>query len=135
VRRGFRLVTLDGRARVMAHVDIGGTVRVGRYGVDVAAIDELAVDALASRPDVQVYLVDEIGKMECRSPAFVAAMRTLLDSGRPVVATVGRLGEGFIAEVKRRPDAELWALTPANRDAMPARVVKWLRETAVGAAP
>lgn len=130
IRRGFRLVTLDGRARVMAHVGIAGGARVGRYGVDVDAIDALAVDGLALRPDVDVYLVDEIGKMECLSPGFVAAMRTLLDSRHRVVATIGQRGGGFIAEAKRRDDVELWTLTTANRDAMPARVVAWLREEA-----
>lgn len=130
IRRGFRLVTLDGRTRVMAHADIAGGARVGRYGVDVEAIDALAVDALALRPDVDVYLVDEIGKMECLSPGFVTAMRALLDSRHPVVATIGQRGGGFIAEVKRRDDVELWTLTAANRDAMPARVVAWLREVA-----
>jgi nucleoside-triphosphatase len=70
--------------------------------------------------------VDEIGKMECLSPTFVEAVRGLLIAGRPLVATVGERGGGFIAEVKRRPDVELWELTRANRDAMPARVLAWL---------
>jgi len=79
---------------------------------------------------IDVYLVDEIGKMECLSPGCVAAMRTLLDAGRPVVATIGERGGGFIAEVKRRPDVALWRLTHDNRDAVPARILTWLRDYA-----
>jgi hypothetical protein len=81
---------------------------------------------------IDVYLVDEIGKMECLSPGFVAAMRALLDSGRPVVATIGERGGGFIAEAKQRPDVTLWRLTRDNRDAVPARILTWLRDHAEG---
>jgi nucleoside-triphosphatase len=64
--------------------------------------------------------------MECLSPSFVAAMRTLLDGRAPVVATIAQRGGGFIAEVKRRPDAELRTLTRATRDALPDAIVEWL---------
>ena len=43
-REGFRLVTFDGREAVMAHVDFPKTHRVGKYGVDVEAIEKL-IDA------------------------------------------------------------------------------------------
>jgi nucleoside-triphosphatase len=124
-RRGFSLVTFDGRHAVMAHVDHDGP-RVGKYGVDVATLETLARSALAGRRRVAVYLVDEIGKMECLSPAFVDSTRALLDAGVPLVATIGQRGGGFIAEVKRRPDVTLWEITRANRDAMPDRVRDWI---------
>ena len=59
--RGFSLTSFDGRQGVMAHVDFRGRDRVGRYGVDVAVIDELAASTLALSRDASVYLVDEIG--------------------------------------------------------------------------
>ena len=126
VRTGFRIVTLDGDAAVMADVNRHGGPRVGRYGVDVTAIDAVAVPAITPRRAVDVYVVDEIGKMECLSPTFVATMRTLLDSRATVVATVAERGGGFIAEVKRRADAETWRLTRANRDEVVARALAWL---------
>ena len=127
-RRGFRLTTFDGRDRVMAHVEFRGPHRVGKYGVDVSVIDELAESALAVKAEPDVYLVDEIGKMECLSPRFVAALRGLLNSRKPVVATIARRGGGFITEVKARKDAELWEVTRANRDGMPQEVLTWFRE-------
>ena len=36
-RTGFRIVTLDGRARLMASIHIGSPHRVAKYGVDVSA--------------------------------------------------------------------------------------------------
>jgi nucleoside-triphosphatase len=125
-RRGFRLVTFDGKESIMAHVDIRGPHRVGRYGVNVSVIDALAESTLAVKEGVDVYLVDEIGKMECLSPRFVTAMRALLDSPKTVVAAIAQRGGGFIAEVKQRKDAELWELTRENRDGLPEQVLAWL---------
>lgn len=127
-RRGFRAVTFDGAEAVMAHVDFRGPHRVGKYGVDVAVIDRLAESALTVRPTVDVYLVDEIGKMECLSRTFVTTMRALLDSRAPVLATIARRGDDFIREVKQRPDAELWEVTRGNRDVLPGRAEAWLAE-------
>jgi nucleoside-triphosphatase len=127
-RRGFRLVGFDGSERVLAHVDLRGEPRVSKYGVDIAALDTVAETLLAPRPDVTVYLVDEIGKMECLSPRFIEAMRRLLDARASVIATVAIKGGDFIAEVKARPDVVLWEITRANRDAMPERIAAWLAE-------
>jgi nucleoside-triphosphatase len=127
-RQGFRLVAFDGTEAVIAHVDFPKAHRVSKYGVDVAAIDEASERLLAPRRAAPVYLVDEIGKMECLSQRFVARMRELLDSEATVVATVASKGGGFIGEVKRREDCELWTLTRGNRDAMPQRVLDWLRD-------
>src|SRR5215467_8802902 len=130
VRRGFELVTFDGQRAVMAHVDRRGGPRVGKYGVDAGVLETTARTSLAVNRGIDVYLIDEIGKMECLSLGFVAAMRELLDSGRPVVATISERGGGFIAEVKRRPEVALWRLTRDNRDAVPASVLTWLRDHA-----
>ena len=122
-RRGFRLVAYDGSEAVIAHVDFPKTTRVSKYGVDVAAIDRAADAALVPRRGVELYLVDEIGKMECFSSVFVERMRRALDSGVPVIATVAQRGAGFIAEVKARDDCELWRLTRSNRDSMPEEIL------------
>ena len=125
-REGFRAVSFGGEERVVADVRLRGPARVGRYGVDLAAIDALVDLTLTVSSEIDLYLVDEIGKMECLSPRFVAAMRPLLDSPRPVIATVGQRGGGFIAEVKRRKDASLLEVTRANRDSVPAHALRWL---------
>ncbi len=126
VRRGFRLRTFDGRERLIAHVDFPGRHRVGRYGVDVPALDDVAGSALAPDAAVAAYLVDEIGRMECLSPRFVAAVRALLAGGRPLVATVALRGGGLIDEVRRRPDALLREVTRENRDRLPGWIEDWL---------
>lgn len=124
-RVGFGLTTFDGRSAVLAHVDERSPHRVGKYGVDVAALDSVA-DAALAPAGAEVYLVDEIGKMECLSARFVAALTRLLDSGQPLVATIAARGGGLIEAVKKRPDVEVWTVTHDNRDSLPARVVSWL---------
>ena len=125
-RVGFRLETFDGRGVVLARVDLRSRHRVGRYGVDVEALDSLVESALSLVESVDVYFVDEIGKMECFSPRFVTAMTALLDSDCLLIATVAVRGGGLITEAKHRGDVELWQLTRENRDHVPARLVAWL---------
>ncbi|MBI5445585.1 MAG: AAA family ATPase [Deltaproteobacteria bacterium] len=108
VRVGFRLVGLDGTEALLAHVELPGPRRVGRYGVDVKAFDAfLAGLATSGSP---VLLVDEIGKMECLSAAFRGLVPRWLDGPAHVVATVAQRGEGLISDVKRRRDCELHEL-------------------------
>jgi len=126
-REGFRLITFDGREAVMAHIDLHTPHRVGRYGVDVGTVDRLVQSALSLERKTDLYLVDEIGKMECLSEAFVAGMRSVLDSGKPVVASVAKRGEGLISEVKRRKDSVVWEVTHKNRNALTDQVVGWIK--------
>ncbi len=125
-RDGFRIVGFDGRSGVMARAEFPGPYRVGKYGVDVAVIDDLAPSVLALEQPVDIFLVDEVGKMECLSREFVAAMRKVLDAGKPVVATIALHGTGFMDEVKQRPGVETWHVTRASRDGLPDAILGWL---------
>lgn len=124
-RLGFRLVTFGGEHATIAHIRLPPP-RVSKYGVDVATIDRFSVALGHSRAHAAVYLIDEIGKMECLSHAFVDAVRQLLEDRRPLVATVAQRGGGFIDEVKHRRDVELWEVTPTTRDTLPDRIVAWV---------
>lgn len=126
VRQGFRLVTFDGAARTIADVGRPGAPRVGKYGVDVAAIDAVARRVLVPDPAVALFVIDEIGKMECLARGFVDAVHGLLARSRPLLATVALRGEGLIEEVKRDPRARLVHLTRENRDRLPDEIVGML---------
>jgi nucleoside-triphosphatase len=128
VRYGFTIEALDGPSAVLASVRFPAGPRVGRYRVDVEALDGVAVPAIALRGGVRLVVLDEIGKMECLSRRFCDAVREALDTSTPVLATIAQAGGGFIAEVRRRRDMTLLELTSANRDAMPGRIVALLRD-------
>jgi len=126
-RTGFRVVTLDGRTARLATVGDHGAPRVGRYTVHVAELDEVAVPQLAPSPHLGLLVVDEIGKMECLSPAFVAAARRALAARVPLLGTVALAGGGFIAEARRSPGVEVIGVSAENRDALPAEIAARLR--------
>ncbi len=125
-RVGFRIIGFGGRDGILAHVELPGPVRVSRYGVDLAALERISRAELTAGADL--YIIDEIGKMECASPVFVEAARRVLDSPAPVLATVALKGGGFIAEVKRRSDIEWTAVTAALRDHLPTVLAARIRE-------
>ena len=122
-RVGFEAIDLNGQRAVLAHVRSHSPVRVGRYGVEPDRLIPL-VEANLARPAgaVDVFLIDEIGKMECFCPTFVAAVRRVLEGPVPVLASVALRGAGFIAEAKARPDVHLIEVVRGNRDALPKRL-------------
>jgi len=121
-RQGFRITTFSGTTGILAHAKTRSPCRVGRYGVRVEEFERIALPELVRPADV--LLIDEIGKMECFSSRFVQAVRDVLNRPTPVVATVALSGSGFIADVKRRPDAELWQVSAQNRDEVPTRLAE-----------
>jgi len=126
-RKGFRWKRLDGTAGILAHVDIKGRFKVGKYGVDVADFEKAVVPFLdADRIDAELIVIDEIGKMECFSEKFVAVTRRLFASDKSVLATVARKGSGLISEIKNYPGTQLFKLTRENRDKTVAEILQLL---------
>lgn len=123
VRQGFRIESLAGERAVLAHLSIRSPIRVGRYGVDIAALDRIVQASLRIDENAEAYLVDEIGKMECCSPRFVEAIAALLDARRPLAATIALSDRGPIAALKARPDVEIWTVSRENRNDLPERIL------------
>lgn len=115
IRKGFQLITLDGRRQMLAHVGHLGPHRIGRYRVDVDGFERLLAGLDLPHSPARLVIIDEIGKMECLSRRFREDMQALLDSSRIVVATIALKGEGFIRRVKGRRDCRLITVTLENR--------------------
>jgi len=127
-RVGFSIETLDGKVGRLAHVDCRSPVRVGRYGVDVRGFEAVALPVLCEPLRAgELIVIDEIGKMECFSGRFVAAVQRALDSPADVVATVALRGGGFIEQVKRRGDVELLHVTRRSADELLGRLLERFR--------
>jgi nucleoside-triphosphatase len=123
-RLGFKAIGLGGGKTMLAHVDFRTRHRVGRYGVDLEGFEAIVHTKLNREPgEVDVIVVDEIGRMECMSPVFVAAITRVLDAPVPVLATIAANGGGFIAQVKVRSDVEIVTVTSTNRDQLPDELV------------
>lgn len=125
-RRGFSIETFDGASAILSHVDSKRGPRIGRYRVDVEALDEMVDGSLADDGTDAIMIIDEIGKMECLSGKFREAVLALLASPRIVVATIALRASGFIARVKSMDSIALWEVTGPSRDEMPARITDWI---------
>ncbi|MFC5144932.1 nucleoside-triphosphatase [Streptomyces aureoversilis] len=125
-RVGFALETLDGRRAVLAHVTFPGPPRIGRYGVDLRVMDELALSALAplsaDPAPGHLALIDELGGMELSSSAFREAVEELLTADIDVVATVHARHDPFTDALKQHAGIEVVHVTARNRDALPGEL-------------
>ena len=127
IRKGFSWKRLDGAEGILAHTNIKGPWRVGKYGVDITGFEESVVPILGvEQTDVELFVIDEIGKMECFSEKFVAAVRRLFASEKSVLATVAKKGTGLISEVKNYSNTTLFNLTSASREKVVAEILQTL---------
>ena len=126
-RKGFGLTSLGGTTGLLAHVDLRSSARVGTYGVDIEGFERFLQALALSAPGNRLVIIDEIGKMECLSADFCAAVAALLDSTTPVVATVARKGSAWIEKIKDRPDVAHVVLTERNRDALLPGIAERIR--------
>jgi nucleoside-triphosphatase len=71
-RAGFKIVTLDGEEVVFAHVDLKTPDRVGKYGLDLSALERIGVGAVRQAIRARrLVVIDEIGPMS-EVPLFAA---------------------------------------------------------------
>jgi len=127
-RLGFKLVTLDGKEATLAHIDFNKRFRVGKYGVDVSAMDKVGVPALreaAGQRDLVV--IDEIGKMELFSPAFREAVQEIIGSGKRVLGTIMLQANPFADVIKHQPWVTLVTVTRNNYQQVFNELQKWLQ--------
>ncbi len=126
-RIGFRIVTLDGRTAILSGVSIHSNCRVGKYGVDVNALESVGVAALKeAAASGLLEVVDEIGKMELCSGAFKTATLDLFEKGNRVLGTILLQSHPWADAIKRRFDVTLLTVTRANRFEIANCVADWL---------
>lgn len=127
-RLGFEIVTLNGQRAVLAHVDLPGPPRVGKYGVDLAALDRLVVTSVMDAVTLGKFvIIDEIGPMEVASTNFRNAVLAALDSPQSVLATIVQRSTPFTDALKHRAEIQLIEVTPINREALPKRILDRLQ--------
>ncbi len=119
-RAGFAVTAVDGHHAVLAHVNLDGPPRVGRYGVDLEAFEQVALPALDDPGAGGVIVIDELGKMELASAAFRDAVQRLLHTDRSVVATVQVHPHPFTDTLKRQ--IQVVRLDTSNRDLLPTEL-------------
>lgn len=115
-RVGFSLTTLNGQSGTLAHEKIKSRFRVGKYGVNLADIDHIAVPSIIPDDNRKIVVIDEIGKMECFSALFRATLIKLLDAENKVIGSIALKGDPFVQKLKTRDDVMVIELRPENRE-------------------
>jgi len=127
-RLGFQIVTLDGSRAVFAHVDFRGQQRVGKYGIDVACLERLAIPTMRRAIlECDIVVVDEIGKMELLSSSFRDALMEALNRGKRLLGTIMLHPHPFADQIKRDPRVRVVLLSRSNRQRVFDMVTDWLR--------
>ena len=104
VRQGFKIITLDGHDSILAHANISSHHRVGKYAVDVANLDDVAVTSLHQAiNETDLIIIDEIGRMELFSPLFREAVLKAISSNKKVLGSIMLNHHPFADEIKRLP--------------------------------
>lgn len=128
IRKGFSWTRLDGDTGILAHVNTKSSCKVGKYRVDVTGFEKSVVPVLDIRQsNAELFIIDEIGKMECFSEKFITAVKHLFASDKLVLATVAKKGKGLVSEVKNYPDTQLFNVTAKNRDKIIDEILQILK--------
>jgi nucleoside-triphosphatase len=116
-RVGFRIVTLDGKEGVFAHVKFKTQRRLGKYGLDFSPLETIGIEAVCEAIRAgQVTVIDEIGPMEIRSAIFRDAVREALNSQAPLLGTITARRFPFADAIKKRRDVTLIEVRTDNRE-------------------
>lgn len=143
-RSGFNVITFDGVRVPFAHVLLNRGPRVGPYRIDVRAFEDAVLpqfdrvlDAPAQAKEAaphSVGVIDEVGKMECASRAFVDRFEALINVSGSLLITVAHRGSGPMARLRAFAGDDLIEVTPYNRDMLPGILaetyLKYLLESA-----
>jgi nucleoside-triphosphatase len=124
VRKGFELISLEGKKGLLSHKEIRSPYQVGHYKVDIQNFEDFLISISFFNPSTRLIIIDEIGKMECFSDQFKKLLKEVLDSEKWVIGTIASKGSGFITEIKGRKDVKIFEITKKNRDFLFLEILK-----------
>lgn len=128
-RKGFKVCALDGREGMLASVSKKQGPRVGKYVVHIEEFERIALSSIdPEKSPADLYVIDEIGKMELKSEKFRDRIAALFSRPCHLLVTLPKRGDDLVEEIKRRGDIELIEVTRENRDRLPEAVAQKLIE-------
>ena len=131
-RLGYKVVDIVTKEEaIMAHKSIDSRLRVLGYGIDIEALESVAIPAIEyARDECEVLAIDEIGKFAVESEAFVNVVRSALEVDKPTLLTLHKKSRHpLLQDIRRRDDGRILEVTPVNRALLPYKIHKLMRET------
>jgi nucleoside-triphosphatase THEP1 len=116
ILKGYRLATFDFQELILAHIHIIGPDRIDEFGLNLDGFNQLITNQLAPDPKVELFLIDEIGLMECRSTQFRHMIIKIMNSKIPLIATLSSHEVLKTLKIKDRKDIAILNMTYKNRD-------------------
>jgi nucleoside-triphosphatase len=126
-RVGFSINAVEGKEGILAHKSVRSRYRVGRYGVNLKDIEDIAVPAMIPSGHEEIVVIDEIGKMECFSCLFRETLSQVLDSPNRVLGSIALRGDAFIEAIKLREDVMVVEVTIQNRVILMSQLLDTLK--------
>ena len=125
-RIGFDCVNLDGRRIRIADVSFESDVRIARYGVDIDAFEDFAIQAInKSIRYHKIIVIDEIGPIQFISTKFKQELNNILSAPNCyVIGTIFYKKHPGIDEIKKIPGIEIYTLTHENRNSIVENIVQ-----------
>jgi nucleoside-triphosphatase len=121
-------VALGGQQAVLAHVNITSSKRVGKFGVDLQALEDIGVESIYNALNNKALVViDEIGPMEIASEKFRSALRNVLQSDCTLIGTIVKRSLPFTDDIKRSCK-NIIEVDPLNRERIPGEILLSLSE-------
>jgi len=127
-RIGFIIITIpEGRTDFLAKKGYFSPFRVGRYGVNIEALERLGCESITEALHAEnIIVVDEIGKMELFSKRFRDVLLEALNSPQKVLATIMERPNPFSDRIKKRSDVKIFHLSRENFWHVFKEVKKWI---------
>lgn len=132
-RVGFKIIDwITKEERVFAHIKLDTVYRVGRYKVDLKALEELGIPAIESAindESIDIVVIDEVGKMELESRKFREVVKEALDCEKPVLLTLHKKSrDSLLQDIRNMNNVRILEITPVNRNLLPYKIEKLLKE-------
>ncbi len=132
-RVGFKMIDwLTKEEKLLAHVNLDTSYRVGRYNVDIKALENFGLPAIKRAMEdenVDIIVIDEVGKMELESRKFREMVKEALESDKPVLLTLHKKSrDSLLQDIRNMNNVRIFEITKVNRNLLPYKIEKLLKE-------
>ncbi len=128
-RKGFKVITLMTKKEgLLAHTEFDKKFSVGKYGVALYGFERIISDEFEKGDSASLYVIDEVGPMECFSQKFVKIVEDILYGNSRVIGTVKLKWSGLMEKVRNSPSVKLFHLTEKNRNQILSEIIRILKK-------
>ncbi len=120
-RAGFEAHTLSGTRVPFAHVALTRGRQVGPYRVDVGAFEAAVMpelgraEAMSHGRGKAVGIIDEVGRLQCSSSAFIDRLDHLLNSDVQMIVVLNEDGGPYVRHLRNQAGRDVLMVTERNR--------------------